>query len=145
MKVFGSKFLFCFGLLLISLSCTKNVPGPTGEPGKDGANGNSNIYHSTAFTVRATTWDSVDTGQEIIWHSKAYIPEISSIVLRNGDIKVYTAVAGDWCVLPFYEGLLVTQCKFSEGLVDFYHSNIHGATPTRPADRNYRVVVVAPK
>jgi len=137
--------LFLLLILMLAGACTKNVPGPVGEAGKNGGNGNSTISHTSVFTVRSSAWDSLDTGEEIVWHAKVYVPEISSLVLRNGDIKVYALNAGDWFALPLYEGLLVTQSKFSEGIVNFYQSHMHGSTALRPADRNYRVVVLAPR
>lgn len=142
-KALSFSLLIC--LLLTGTACEKNVAGPAGEPGKDGGNGNSNLYYSTVITLRSTTWESVEFGDETRWHNKIYLPEINSLVLKNGDVKVYALSGADWFPLPYYEGILVTQAKCSVGLVDIYHSNLHGGTPERPTERNYRVVVVSPK
>ena len=137
--------LLMASLLMFGTACKKNIPGPAGEPGKNGANGNTNLSFSTVITMRSNSWESRERGDETYWHSKLYIPEITSLVLRNGDIKVYAMNGGDWFALPFYEGLLVTQATFSEGLVELDHSNLHGGTPLCPTERNYRVLVLSPK
>jgi hypothetical protein len=132
-------------ILMLGTACKKNVPGPAGEPGKNGANGNANLSSSTVITLLSNRWESRERDNETYWYTKLYIPEITSLVLRNGDIKVYAMSGGDWFALPFYEGLLVTQATFSEGLVELEHSNLHGGTTLRPAERSYRVLVLSPK
>jgi hypothetical protein len=141
------KIAFVFSILiaLCFVACKKQVAGPQGDPGVSGATGNSNQAHTTSFTIKASAWDSIDTGTDIYWQTSVFIPEITKLVLQSGEVKVYESVNDNWFGMPYFEGFLQTQNSFVEGRVILYYKHIHGNIPNRPPTRNFRVVVLSPK
>jgi len=120
------------------LSCKKNVAGPKGDPGADGAKGNVVQSHTKSFVHPTSAWTKI----EFEWESVLYVPEITKDVLMRGEVKVYMQVGNDWYDLPYAEGLFYTKCRFVQGLVYLTYYNTHSTIPERPAAKNFRVVVL---
>ena len=127
--------------MLLSFSfCTKQVAGPKGEKGTDGAKGNMVMSSTKAFVLDSMAWSK----QEFDWVAYLYVAEITKAVLDKGEVKVYAQVGSAWCGLPLVEGLFVTRCNVENGIVKLNYYCTHTAVPLRPASRAYRVVVMAP-
>lgn len=132
-------------MLLLAVSCKKYVPGPKGDAGTNGQNGNSNISKTLAFTVKASSWDSLVVNDIWFWERTITVSEVTQSVLKKGDVMVYKLIGSEWYPLPTFEGYLCTQFSLSESQVKLKLTHLHEAIPSRPADASYRVVVLSPK
>lgn len=132
-------------IVLLFVACKKYVPGPQGDAGKNGQNGNSNISKTVAFTIAPAAWDSLVVEDEWFWEHKVTVSEISQSVLKSGDVMVYKQIGNEWYPLPTFEGYLCTQYSLTESQVKLKLTHLHSAIPPRPAAANYRVVVLSPK
>jgi hypothetical protein len=126
--------------VLLVIACKKKeIPGPQGEPGKNGTGGNSNTTSSAVFPITNSQWVS-DGGN---WTATYSSTLITKDVVDKGSLKLYVDIGGSWWELPYAEGDLLTQCGFSEGKVRLVHGDIHGGLPfSAPPTRNYRLVTV---
>ena len=135
-----SYFLMSALSLVLFSFCTKQVAGPKGEKGTDGAQGNMVMSSTKSFVLDSMSW----TKQEFDWVAYLYVAEIDKVALEKGEVKVYALIGSDWVDLPYVEGLFVTRFNLQLGIVKLNYYNTHTAIPGRPASRNYRVVVMAP-
>jgi len=134
-----------FCAVLFFTGCKKNVPGPQGDPGINGKNGNSNISSTVRFIQDSSSWSKIPSGDIEIWETSVSIQQLTQNAINNGFVKVYVFENDTWWPLPYTEGLLITQATFSEGVMKLNYSDMHFDIPDRPKSRTYRVVVQEPK
>ena len=132
-------------IVLLFVACKKYVPGPQGDPGANGHNGNSNISKTVSFTIAGPTWDSIVENDRWSWERIITVSEISKAVLQSGDVMVYKQIGSEWYPLPTFEGYLCTQYSLTESQVKLKLTHLHEAVPPRPSNANYRVVVLSPR
>jgi hypothetical protein len=125
--------------VLVSLSCTKQVAGPKGDPGTPAKNGNAKQTTSVIFNQASSAW--LANGDD--WESYIFLSEITDNVLTKGEVRVYIESNATWWPLPY--GVLDTfiQMTIEKGRVKLNCSRIHGG-PAKPASSNYRVVIMEP-
>ncbi|WP_343667665.1 collagen-like protein [Chitinophaga sp.] len=147
-KVFGYLFVACmFSLTLGMTSCKKGDTGPAGpqgEKGDSGVAGNAGIIYSewadATFSLasdNATYFVDVDA------------PKITTDILNNGDVKVYTQYytsAGELVVmpLPYFNGNYIINVSLFEGGFELY-SNADFSSYTDDSGKNafqYRYVII---
>lgn len=126
-------------ILLVSISCTKQVAGPKGDPGIAGKNGNAKQTTSIIFNQPTSAW--VANGDD--WESYIFLAEISDNVVAKGEVRVYIESNSTWWPLPY--GVLDTfiQMTIEKGRVKLNCSRIHGG-PAKPVSSNYRVIIMEP-
>lgn len=132
-------------VVFLFVACKKYVPGPQGDAGANGQNGNSNISKTVSFTITGATWDSIVENDTWRWERIITVSEVSKAVLQGGDVMVYKQIGNEWYPLPTFEGYLCTQYSLSESQIKLKLTHLHAAIPPRPSNTNYRVVVLSPK
>lgn len=128
-------------LLLIFGACTKNVPGPKGDPGTPGLAGNLIQTSTGSIKVDSASWKKVE------YHWECFVPvaEITAKVGEQGEVRVYIQSESEWWSLPHsHKRYILFQYAMRNGGVQLFCDHIHGDIPTRPATANYRVVVFSP-
>jgi hypothetical protein len=120
--------------------CTKNVPGPQGDPGTPGKTGNARQSHMNSFNLPSSEW----TADLTVWRSLIYAPGVSKNVIEKGEVKVYIQEGATWWSLPYAVGDLFILYSLENGIINLTYTDIHGGTPERPLGANYRVVIIEP-
>ncbi|MCC6372150.1 MAG: hypothetical protein IT236_14190 [Bacteroidia bacterium] len=139
-KIFGKKTVIVLSFLaLLTTACTKQVPGPKGDPGTPGGTGNAKQFSSTVFSVAAKDWSAVGRN----WQALAYVAEITDNVVAKGEVKVYILVDGYWWPLPYAVSDIFTQYSFEKGIIKLNTYKDHG-TPPAPATASFKVVIYYP-
>lgn len=131
--------LFFIVLFLIISSCTKQVAGPKGDPGKDAGKGNLKKSERT-ITVTPASW-SFNGGQ---YTTTLFIPEITNEVITKGEIKVYMKVGAAWWSLPYAVGDIFMEQTSETGKLHLEYSKIHDGPPPAPVQTDFRIVAFAP-
>jgi hypothetical protein len=126
-----------FSLLLLT-SCKKDVPGPKGDSGEPGKNGNA-IEGHFSLRVDSTAWTFISNGYE---HNRV-VSDISPDLVLRGDAEVYLQIGNQWWGLPHIEGDVVMQASIENNLLRLRYFKIHG-TAKHPGTRNFRVVTLTP-
>jgi hypothetical protein len=142
-KTLHTKCMFALTVLIVSLcfmSCTKKVAGPKGDSGTAGLAGNLKQTSITSFKVLSNSWSLNDK----TWEFTAVLPNISGDVIEKGEVNIYREVDSKWWPLPYGNGYIFTQYSLTPGTVRFNVTHIHGGVPERPADANYRLVILYP-
>lgn len=127
------------------VACKKYVPGPQGDAGTNGHNGNVNIAATASFEVKSTQWDSIVINDTWSWERKIAASVITNNAITSGDIMVYKQINGEWYPLPVFEGFLCTQALVSLNQITIKVTHLHGAIPPRPNNQTYRITVLEPK
>lgn len=128
-------------VLGILLSCTvlvacKKEKGPKGDKG---ATGNANVIGTDALVVLSADWLEAGNG----WTRALSVPEITQEVMDHGLVQVFIRY-NTWWPLPDFQGVRQTTFGVDVGEVLLYCANIDNSAAIRPADREFRIVVIAP-
>jgi hypothetical protein len=126
-------------VLLTFTFCTKQVPGPQGDPGDPGKMGNAK-QSSRVISLYAAGWD-FNGGY---YTNDINLPEITDAVISKGDVKVYIRVGNAWWSLPYAVGDIITQMSIEKGILHLKYYKIHGGPPPAPGALNFRIVTVVP-
>lgn len=128
-------------LALFLMSCTKQVPGPQGDPGTLGKPGNLKQTVYPPAKLSPASWILNDSNE---WEALVYTADLDRSVLEKGEVKLYLEQDGEWCVLPLGKGYIFTQYSIELQGIRLKHSHIHGGTPERPKELTYRLVILSP-
>jgi len=133
-----------FIFMLTGSSCTKNVAGPQGDPGTPGKPGNLKQSHINPIKITSSYWSMKATTTYNYWEAVIVVSEITQDVIEKGEVKLYMENNSQWSALPFSDHYIFTQYSIEKGLIRLNCSHIHGGTPTKPLDTNYRIVIFSP-
>lgn len=128
-----------FFFVLVS-GCTKNVPGPQGDPGEPGKNGNAKQTQVNSVSISSNTWLSEDGG----WTAWIFTQDLSNEVIKSGDVEVYMQIDNVWWALPYAVGDVFTEFRIEQGRIVLRCFKIHDGPPAQPATRNFRVSILEP-
>lgn len=124
-------------ILFLSLAgCTKQVPGPKGDPGTPGQQGNATMT-SIPVTIEASSWSF----NNVYYSRVLFIPEITREVVNSGDVKVYMKVNSQWWCLPYGVGDIFMQSTFQENNLVLRYTKIHDGPPPSPGKVDIRIVI----
>jgi len=124
-------------ICLLFFSCKKNVPGPQGDKGTAGSQGNLKI---TTTIGSPTIWTPINKG----WKSYMTVPEITQSVIEKGEVEVYVQVGNTWWKLPYAVKNLFTKVTVEKDYLNFEYTVIHDEVPPNPGTLNFRVVITEP-
>lgn len=127
--------LVCVAVFLCR--CTKQVPGPKGDTGAAGGNGNAKHSTTVVFNHPASAW----APSEDNWETVIFVPEITEQVLSGGKVKVYVQINDLWWPLPHEASETFTQFTLRNGFIKLFCERLHGNT-VKPVSANYRVTIV---
>lgn len=128
-------------VLGILLSCTVLVAckKEKGLKGDKGATGNANVIGTDMIVVLSADWQAAGNG----WTHELSVPEITQEVMDHGLVQVFIRYT-TWWPLPYFQGVRQITFGVDVGEVLLYCSNTDNSEAVRPADREFRIVVIAP-
>src|SRR4051812_24569583 len=96
-----SKFII--PLLLVLSACTKQVPGPKGDPGLPGGNGNTDQAETTNFLLASAAWSASIKDSSLSWEAVVFVPAVTKLALDEGKIRTFVSDHDLWWPLPYSE------------------------------------------
>ncbi|MBL7917850.1 MAG: hypothetical protein JNM96_05605, partial [Bacteroidia bacterium] len=131
--IIKSIFLIMPFILLSLGSCKKNVPGPKGDSGEDGGQGNL-VQSERTFTIYPSSW----TFNGSRYSAQVYFPEITNDVLTKGEVRVYMKIGNEWWSLPYAVADVFMRQSIELGYIHLEYLKIHGVPPASPGQVTFR-------
>ena len=140
-------FIFCVGLGL--WSCEKDITGPKGDKGVEGAGGEVGgdyVLYTSVFNVDSLDWQLTGSAQRkdeyYYLHSDVFL---SSDVIDKSLILLYIVEDDGKFSLPYWVGstdeFIEFTYKIRNGGIELFYKNL-GGNILLPGDRKFELVVL---
>ncbi len=140
-----TKKLLLVATMLLTITITSCKKGDTGEPGKDGTNGNANV---TSMILNASSWvfDGTYKWSTATWSGATIL---TSDVVNNGAVMLYEGGAGDWVSCPYTIGIsdpsnptLSTFFEYQVNTMVVFKQWSDGVNPSPSTSTQYKLVCI---
>lgn len=138
------KKVVLLAVTLLSIGLASCKKGDTGEPGKDGTNGNANVTSAT-LTAPSWIWSAPDYWRYNTWSG---ISILTSDVVNTGAVMLYQTNGGTHLQLPITVGIGSTveidRYQYSVGAVSVFIENANLSDPISqiPVPTTYKLVCI---
>ena len=129
-------------VLLLAVTCKKQVPGPKGAPGKPGLNGNANQTTVSNFLILSQSWLTNNVKKD--WNTDYPNDLLTNSVIENAAVNVYVQINGAWFPLPYTTQDFHLQYNLQPGVLHLNYFKSHQVA-NQPVSMNFRLVIVSQK